>query len=208
MQPSTDHSRILNNTAKKVLAPLGCKQKGRSRLWFDDQKWRLTVIEFQPSSWSKGSYLNVGVMWLWNAKEYWSFDEGYRVESFVQFKSETQFSSAAESYAERAAQEVLGLRERYPTIEVSARLLRDKPKKSPWDQFHTVMACLACSAHEEAASAFNALMAVPDSAPWVPQLKERANQIWLNATAGASTEAVVFNEIAKARTLLKLPPSP
>jgi hypothetical protein len=89
MQASTNHNRLIGQAAKLILAPIGCKQKGRSRLWFDDHLWWVGVIEFQPSSWGKGSYLNVGAMWLWKAKSHWSFDDGYRIESFLQFKDES-----------------------------------------------------------------------------------------------------------------------
>jgi hypothetical protein len=52
------------------------KQKGRSRLWYDDHQWRAYLIEFQPSAWSKGTYCNVGLMWLWDpvvGRPHWTF---------------------------------------------------------------------------------------------------------------------------------------
>ena len=60
-----DHNREIATAAKSVLAPLGCIRKGRSRVWLDDQGWWVGKIEFQPSSCSKGSYLNVGASYLW-----------------------------------------------------------------------------------------------------------------------------------------------
>jgi hypothetical protein len=53
------HDRIIADAAKAALGPLGFKRKGRSRTWLADHGWWLTVVEFQPSAWSKGSYLNV-----------------------------------------------------------------------------------------------------------------------------------------------------
>lgn len=76
---------------------MGLSQKGRSRIWLDDQRWWLCVVEFQPSSWSRGSYLNVGCMWLWPVRDDISFDEGYRVEEFCEFRDEAQFEAAAGS---------------------------------------------------------------------------------------------------------------
>src|SRR6202000_1719294 len=38
--------------------PLGLERRGRSRTWIDDQRWYAIVVEFQPSGFSKGSYLN------------------------------------------------------------------------------------------------------------------------------------------------------
>lgn len=34
------HSRLINAAAKAVLRPLGCVQKGRSRIWLDGQQER------------------------------------------------------------------------------------------------------------------------------------------------------------------------
>src|SRR5687767_4381931 len=75
------HSTLITAAAREILRPMGLFQKGRSRTWLDDQGWWVCVVEFQPSSWSRGSYLNVGCMWLWGVKDYISFDEGYRIES-------------------------------------------------------------------------------------------------------------------------------
>ncbi len=71
-----DHNAVLRTAARAALLPLGLIQRGRSRVWLDDRGWFLIVVEFQPSSWSKGSYLNVAAMWLWRDKDYLSFDYG------------------------------------------------------------------------------------------------------------------------------------
>jgi hypothetical protein len=96
------HSKILNTVARKVLNPVGVKQKGRSQIWLDDQGWWVTVIEFQSSSWSKGSYLNVGVNWQWYPIDYFSFDLGYREETYIEYKSDEQFEPEAHKLAQTA----------------------------------------------------------------------------------------------------------
>jgi len=93
-----DHNRLLTSAARAELVPLGCVQKGRSRTWLDDHEWWVGVVEFQPSAWSKGSYLNVGVCWLWYEKDYYSFDtalvaDGSRIESFREFDGTDAFAS-------------------------------------------------------------------------------------------------------------------
>lgn len=77
--PASAHSRLITAATRTHLRPLGCVQKGRSRVWLDDQGWWVGMVEFQPSSWSKGSYLNVGACFLWNEKDFLSFDAGHRV---------------------------------------------------------------------------------------------------------------------------------
>jgi hypothetical protein len=71
-----DHNRDIAMAARSVLRPIGCVQKGRSRTWLDDRGWWVGVIEFQPSGWSKGSYLNVGACFLWSkTRASFSFDD-------------------------------------------------------------------------------------------------------------------------------------
>jgi hypothetical protein len=102
-------------------------RKGRSRVWFDDQGWWIGVVEFQPSSWSRGTYLNVGVSWLWGAlglclppdgraREIgWSFGFekpfGTRVvlpdgSQFATYESDDQLAPVARNVARQAAERV------------------------------------------------------------------------------------------------------
>jgi hypothetical protein len=99
------HDRIIAEAAKASLRPLGFQRKGRSRTWLADHGWWLTIVEFQPSAWSKGSYLNVAAHWLWSGVGVLSFDFGDRASEFVDYVSDDQFTPAAARLAEMAAQE-------------------------------------------------------------------------------------------------------
>jgi hypothetical protein len=125
------HSKLLTKTAKEVLLPEGMFQKGRSRTWIDDHGWWIIVIEFQPSSWSKGSHLNVGAMRLWVEKDYFSFDDGYRVAPFVEYVNDDQFAPQARKLALAAREEVLKLRKRFASVQLAARYLRRQVDQSP-----------------------------------------------------------------------------
>ena len=123
------HSKLIASAARDVFRPLGLVQRGRSRTWVDDRAWWLAVVEFQPSSWSRGSYLNVGVSWLWNAKEYLSFDYGHRVMDiggegqYVEYQSDEQFRPLALKLAEAAASEVQGYCAQFPDVATAAAVL-------------------------------------------------------------------------------------
>ncbi|WP_327170127.1 hypothetical protein OG471_00630 [Streptomyces sp. NBC_01336] len=41
--------RIITSAARESLKPLGLTRRGRSRLWIDDHRWWLGVVEFTPS---------------------------------------------------------------------------------------------------------------------------------------------------------------
>jgi hypothetical protein len=98
------------------------------------------MVEFQPSSWSHGSYLNVGASWLWEGQEHLSFDEGHRILEFVPFLDELQFTSEMREMATRARDEVLKLRERFPSVGAVAELLASKPDSKTWDSVHAGIA--------------------------------------------------------------------
>ncbi len=94
MSNEPDHNKLIIQAARSVLKPMGLFQKGQSRMWIDDNGWFLILVEFQPSGFAKGSYLNVGIYYLWRQKDYLSFDFGYREEDLVTFTGDQEtFSS-------------------------------------------------------------------------------------------------------------------
>jgi hypothetical protein len=105
---------------------MGLSQLGRSRTWLDDQGWWLGLVEFQPSTWSRGSYLNVGVRWLWNVNDSLSFNFGYRVEGtrFVEYQNDEQFAPEARKFAMAAAERAAEYRRAFSTITAAASALK------------------------------------------------------------------------------------
>ena len=93
-------------------------RKGRSRVWLDDRGWWMGVVEFQPSSWSKGSYLNTGCMWLWNVHPHVAFDLSESAKGFHTFENERQFSQAIEGYCLRALEQMGGYRRKFASIQM------------------------------------------------------------------------------------------
>lgn len=201
-----DHNQLIARSAKTVLAPLGCKQKGRSRVWFADHGWWLAVIEFQPSSWAKGSYLNAAAMWLWNAKTHWSFDEGGRVEAFHSFRNEEQFSGVAEHLAASAASEVASLRERFPSIEAVAAHLERKQKVGIWDHYHAALSSALVGRTAYARSQFEEVALIQTHAPWVADIQAKAETFSKVASSVDDVRQAVAEEVIAARSLLKLTP--
>jgi hypothetical protein len=119
------HNTIVASAAREALSPLQFQQKGRSRTWLADHGWWLTVVEFQPSSWSKGSYLNVGAHWLWTDSGHLSFDFGYRVAAFERYESDEQFIPAARTLAECAAERARELAQLFRNVNAAAGQLQD-----------------------------------------------------------------------------------
>lgn len=105
-----DHNKVLADSARAALAPLGFKRKGRSRTWYRDGTWWLAVIEFQPSSYSRGSYLNVSPMWLWcPGGAHLAFEVFGRVHGYTGALDSDQFRAAADQLATAAREHSLAM---------------------------------------------------------------------------------------------------
>ncbi len=109
--------KLIANAAKTALAPLGLVRKRRSRTWIDDHGWWLINVEFQPSSYAKGCYLNIGTQHLWVTRGYLCLDEMERPlggATFVSFTGdEDAFATAMCGVAATAAEAVEQRRRRH-----------------------------------------------------------------------------------------------
>src|SRR5438132_1366297 len=93
-----DHNKIIAAAARESLTPLGMVRKGRSRIWLADRGWWLGIVEFQCSSWSRGTYLNVSLMWLWQPIDHFAIEvEPRRVGKFVEFDNTPDVEGAVKA---------------------------------------------------------------------------------------------------------------
>jgi len=201
------HSEMLTDAARQVLRPMGLVQKGRSRIWLDDHCWWQCVVEFQPSSWSRGSYLNVGCNWLWSVQDHLSFDEGNRVEPFSKFTDEIQFKAAARALAERAASEVARYRQLFPNVKsVSDYYLRHKPVGF-WTNFHAGVACALAGRPNQARRFLREVLELRgDDNDWVLEAQTDAERLNLILDDTGIFRNVVAERVLRTRDLQKLPP--
>lgn len=199
------HGDLIATAAKIHLQPIGMKRKGKSRLWLKDNGWWLALVEFQPSAWSKGTYLNVAATWLWHAKDHLSFDEFNRVEGFAEFTEPQSFAIAADNYASRAATEVQALCRQFSALSSAARHLRTKAHGNPWHHYHAMMASLANGELGLARAEHDALSRIEHDVPWCTELKAKATLILVQARDQVTARTLVSREVATARMHLKLP---
>ena len=122
-------SAIIAREAKEALSPLGLTRRGRSRVWIDDRGWWLINVEFQPSDWGKGCYLNVGHQHLWVKRDHLVFEDHERPlggTSFVQFRGdEVEFASAVSQASRVAADAVLRRRSAHGEAKKALRRVAD-----------------------------------------------------------------------------------
>lgn len=202
---TSPHGDIIASAAKVHLSPIGLVRKGKSRLWLKDHRWWVAVVEFQPSAWSKGTYLNVAASWLWQDKDHFSFDEFKRVGGFAEFTDPESFAGAADTYASRAADEVQSLQLRFPTLQAVANHLRATADGNPWLHYHAMMASLADGQLQAAQTQLQALLRFDHDVPWCHELKAKAAAMAAAATDRPTGRAIVSREVALARAKLRLP---
>jgi hypothetical protein len=198
------HTRLLTAAARQFLRPLGLGQRGRSRLWLDDQGWWVIVAEFQPSGWSKGSYLNVGAMWLWCEKDYFSFDYNSRIENFAPYEDEAQFAPLAENLARRAAEEVARLRSLFPSVQAAAQQLAAKLPMGFWDNFHAGVACGLAGNTTQSRYFFSKVAGTDGQQDWVQAAASLARGYSLALEDLPGFRCRIEAVIRRARELLRL----
>jgi hypothetical protein len=170
------HSKLIAAAARRHLAPQGFVRKGRSRIWLHDDKWYVVMVEFQPSGFSKGSYLNVGAHFLWHAGPL-SFDLGGRVAGFVGFESAEQFSPQADSLASRAAAESARLRAMLTDTRAAAASLPEDADESAWAHYHRAIALGLSGDAEGARRAFLGLIETPHPVSWAVERAARCREL-------------------------------
>jgi hypothetical protein len=210
MGDGSDHNRVIANAAREMLGPLGLIRKGRSRTWLDDNDWWLGVVEFQPSSWTRGSYLNVGAMWLWRDTDdhHIYFGLGHRIDGagFAD-AADVAFEDVIAAMAATAAEHVLLLREQLPTVEAAAAILREQAERERgWSMWDAAVALGLAGRRDEAAAMFRAVADNDDDRGWwVPVKRDSAELAELVHADPADFEATVRDWIDRYRDALKLP---
>jgi hypothetical protein len=202
-----DYNRELRDAARAVLSPLGLTQKGRSRTWLDDRIWHVIVVEFQPSSWSPGTYVNVAAMWLWDVTDHFSFDYGpYRVQEFESADTHN-WPERCRAAASLAATHVQKLRAEITDVTAAARVMSaiDQPG---WPTFHAAIASDLIGAVDRARVLFDRLLAEEATYDWDRAMHAKATDLRALLGDPAAFRTQVIGDIEQTRAALKLPARP
>jgi hypothetical protein len=171
----SEHSKVIDAAARKHLKPLGLQRKGTSRVWLDDHGWWMTQVEFQPSAWSKGSYLNVGVCWLLYEGGHNSFNVGYRVDvPFAEANELADFGDEMQMMAERAKQEVLKYRDAFSTPRKAADYYLSQDSLTTWDRYYGGVILGLCRESEHARKLLSEVAMHATRWDWERALAQRA----------------------------------
>lgn len=147
------HAKIISAVAKRILVPEGFFRKGSSRVWLEDNGWFLTVVEFQPSSYSKGTYLNVAMNFLWGkplteGAHVLALDYGSRImppdvpEMFVSYTGdEGLFERHMEAMANAALRIANDYKRCTDLVYAKEMICSGPPVVAGWDEYDRAMLC-------------------------------------------------------------------
>jgi len=195
-----EHTSIIAAAAKSTLGPLGFRRQGRSRLWFADRGYWLSIVEFQPSGFSKGSYLNVSAHWLWTPHNYISFDHTVDdVRTFISFEDVDQFAPSAAQQAADAVVASERLRLAHPDLTSLTDFLIERDahwtSQGRLDCWASYNAAIACGLTNQLAKARELLVTTRERfAGWRPDFFPLVDEL-----EAASRKAATFGAFIHAR---------
>lgn len=205
MGQTSPHGRIIAAAAKAALAPLGCVRRGQSRIWQDDHRYWAINVEFQPSGWQKGSYLNIFIAWLWNVTH--GYDFSYRAGSFIPFETVEQFTPSMVQLAAIAATEVQKIREKFKSFSDISDYIKINDKRAAWPGFDAAIVCGLAGNTEAARRHFDTVAEwETDRYPWRTQAKIDAVRLAALLDHPGHFQEAVAERIARRRELMRLPP--
>jgi len=204
-----DHNKVITVAAKKALEPLGLRQQRKSRIWYDDRGWWAIVVEFQPSSWSRGSYLNVAVSWMFYERSYWAYDIGGRAEGFQSASDGQDFEAAMQGVAGQAARLVQGYRERFVTLdEMYAHYRTTIERHGGWPDYYAGVLAGLRGDRASAEQHFSSVVGASATTTWHRALQFRCQDLKrLLAEPGFFRESV-FGIVLRCRSARDLPEMP
>jgi hypothetical protein len=207
MAKQNEHGRLIAAAAKAALSPLGCKRVGQSRCWISDQRYWIIFIEFQPSAWSRGSYLNVTPRWLWLRMG--SGESSERVADFIPFENAGQFTPLIERMAAQAAEEVLSLRAKFRSLSDIDRYLAGRMTRDGWPVYRAAVTAALVGDTVTARRLFQRmeLLDANDYDPWI-RLKAESARMAVLVDNPALFRSVIEATINELRQGLRLPPDP
>lgn len=200
-----EHNKIIQDIAGKFYKKKNFHQKGKSRLWYWDNNWYIIIIELQPSGFQKGTFLNVGICWLWNDSDYFSFDIGYRVENFHQYQNDSQFKDELMDLLEKSIKEVDKYKKQFSNIESVSYYYSNIELKSLHFYYNAIISHLLSNNKKTALSLYKEIQKENYKLDWEIIIKENLNYIIEISDNKDQLIDTIISLIKNKRSKLKLP---
>ncbi|MEU6320400.1 hypothetical protein [Streptomyces sp. NPDC047009] len=206
MPPTSPASQFVAGAARARLRPLGLRRRSQSRLWLDDHGWWLGLVEFPSPSWSQGSGLHVGAMWLWQDVDHFAFHLSERLSGAEGYRSDEQFAPVAQDLALRAETQVQKLRHQFPDVQSVARYLAAQPVRRGWfwEPWHAGVAAALAGDVAVAQERFATVLEEEPVAPWMDSAQQTVRELRGMARDRSAIRAWALSSIASCRERLRL----
>ncbi len=205
MTTQIDHNKLLKKIAKERLKPYGIFQQGQSRTFLYDRGWFTIVIEFQPSSYSKGTYLNIGVDFNFYPRDYFAFGYGYREKGFEEFNDEEQFNKLVNELCKLTIKRVQELEQKFTDVWTALKTADKEKADNTWIIYEVAILNILTSNFDEARKRLFQVSKTKCEYDWEIERKKVADELldWLKEKPGDLDK--IENLINKTRQLKKLP---
>ena len=205
MTTQIDHNKLLKKIAKERLKPYGIFQKGQSRTFLYDKGWSTIVIEFQPSSYSKGTYLNIGVDFNFYPRDYFVFGYGYRETGFEEFRDEEQFTKLVNDLCDLTIKRVEELDRKFVDIWIALKTAEKVKEKDTWRIYEVAILNALTSNFDKARKLLIELSKTKCEYDWENERKKFADQLLELLQESPASLDKIKNIISQTRKLKKLP---
>lgn len=206
-------AKALRVAGRAHLAEVGGIPNSTGRQWTVDWGWWLINIEFQASSYSVGSYLNVGLQHLWLPRDHRVFEYGYRQrdiagrDGFVSFEVDDEDLVAAADGLARTAREAAERWTALFTDDVAHLEWLTGQRDDPYDAFNAAFAMARLGSLPQAAHEFSNLarkLETNDPSRWQLELAGQARHL-ARLTTAEELDDEFDTRVARSRELLRLP---
>lgn len=204
MTTSIDSNKLLKKIAKERLKPHGIVQKGQSRTFLYDRGWFIVVIEFQPSSWSKGTYLNIGVDFNFYPREHFAFRYGYREKGFESFKDEVQFTKLMNELCDLTIQRVHELEQQFSDFNTALKTIEKDNENDTWRWYEIAILNALTSNFDKSRLKFEQVSQRKCEYDWEIERKKLVDEILERMQKNPNSLDEIKTLITKTRQLKKL----
>ncbi len=174
---SIDHNKLLKKIAKERLKDYRITQKGQSRVFLQDNGWYSIMIEFQPSSWSKGTYLNIGVDFNFFPREHSAFEYESRQKNFIEFSNQEQFEQIVYDLCNFTIEKVEELNSKFKNFSLALKALDSISLDNEWNLYNVAILNAVNGYFEHSKQQFGKIMASRAKFDWQAKRQEQVEKL-------------------------------
>ena len=202
------HNNIIKKIAKKILEPQGLRQNGNSRTFIYDNNWWIIIVEFQPSGYNRGTYLNIGSCFLIYERDYFAFEYGYRQNDLIKFENEEQFTKECIKLSNFAIEKVEECKKMFPSIKKAyEKVLNEEliePNPNIYSLYNGAVLSGLVGDIKTAEKCFHSLENYEAKSNWQFKIKNISKKLHYKLYDSKTFEKEIIKIVMNTRKLLKL----